>query len=131
MALNATILADLQGDLGIDNSEAVFTDLELERIYARASSDYNTAVYMAWRQLLAASSKYVDYAVAQTKVSRSQAFQHIKDMVAFWGAESKSADDQLLSAGMRGVPTKHKPQPADDQRSGYFRRGRWVSYANN
>lgn len=109
--LTATQLADMQGDLGIDNTEAVFTDEELQRLYDRAEDDYALAVYYGWRQLLGASAKYIDYKVAQTSISRSQAFQHIKDMVAFWGDESRSTANQVRIMGAVPVPTKHKPKP--------------------
>jgi hypothetical protein len=85
MALTAQQILDMQADLAIGADESVFTDAELEALYTRAGDDYNTAVYYAWRQILAGSAAWVDYAVAQTKVSRSQAFDHIKAMVTFWG----------------------------------------------
>ena len=69
MALTTEQLADFQADLGIDDSESVFTDVELERLFTRAGDVYETAVWYAWRQLLAASTAYVDYQVAQTNVS--------------------------------------------------------------
>lgn len=126
-------LADLQADLGIDDSESVFTDEELQRLFDRAADDYGLAVYYGWRQLLSASAKYIDYKVAQTSVSRSQAFDHIKDMVAFWANESRTTANQVAIVGMNPVPTKHKPMPADDscRTHGYYRRGRWYPYASN
>lgn len=130
MSLTTTQRTDMQGDLSIGSDQSVFTNDELDRFYERAGSDYNTAVYYGWRQILAGSAKWVDYQVAQTKVSRSQAFAQIKQMVDFWAAESKAADDQLLSAGIAPVPTQHKPLPADHsaRSDGYFRRGRWYPY---
>lgn len=134
MALSAQQILDMRADLGIGASGAadeIFSDAELNVLYDRAGSDYNLAVYYGWRQILANSVKYIDYKVAQTSISRSQVFQHIKDMVAFWAAESKSADDQLLSAGLNQVPPKLKPKPADEyHHNGYFRRGRWYPYVS-
>lgn len=128
MPLTAAQIIDFQGDLDIDDSESVFTNEELERFYARASDDYNLAVYFAWRRLLGASAKWVDYRVAQTAVSKSQAFDHILQMVAFWASESKSADDQLISAGLNQVPTIFKRKPMDEYpHDGYYRRGRWYA----
>lgn len=130
MALTAAQLSDMQIDLAISDDESVFTDEELERLFERSGSDYNLAVYYGWRQLLSASAKWVDYRVAQTAVSRGQAFDHILQMVAFWASESKSADDQLLSAGLNQVPTIHKRKPLDEyHHDGYFKRGRWYPYA--
>lgn len=113
MALTAEQLADLQADLAIGSDESIFTDEELERLYERASDDYNLAVYYGWRQIFAASAKWVDYQVAQTKVNRGQAFDHLKQMVAFWGEESRTTANQVRIMGAVPVPTKHKPKPQD------------------
>lgn len=125
MTLSATQLANMQADLAISDDESVFTDDELEALFQRASEDYNLAVYYAWRQVLAGSARWVDYQVAQTKVSRSQAFDHIKEMVAFWGAESRTAANQVLVVGMRPVPTPWKPVPADETEARKWPR-RWL-----
>lgn len=113
MALTADQLSDFQLDLGIGTDETVFTDEELERLFTRAGDDYPTAVYYAWRQLLAGAAKYIDYRVAQTEEKRSQAWQHIKDMVAYWKGESeKSLNTQGLAiAGLNGIPPRHKEFP--------------------
>lgn len=115
MALTAEQLADLQADLGIDDSEAVFTDADLERLFVRAGEVYPTAVYFAWRQLLAASTKYIDYRVAQTEEKRSQAYQHIKEMVAHWKSEAEDATNTkgVAIAGLNLVPTSWKDYPVE------------------
>lgn len=128
--LTADQTTDMLADLAAGALDDVFSQAELQRLYDRAGDDYNLAVYYGWRQIAASSAKWVDYQVAQTKVSRSQAFANIAKMLEFWGNESKAADDQLLSAGINGVPPKLKPQPADEGRSGYFRRGKWVPYVS-
>lgn len=126
--LTADQTNDMLADLAAGALDDVFSQDELQRFYDRADGDYNLAVYYGWRQILANSAAWVDYQVAQTRVSKSQAFAHIRDMVALWASESKATANQLLSAGINGVPTRHKPKPADEQRQGYFRRGRWVQY---
>jgi hypothetical protein len=78
--------------------------------------------------VLADSARWVDYRVAQTSVSRSQAFAHIRDMVGFWGNESRSTANQVRVLGMNPVPNVWKPEPAGETRHGYFRRGRWYPY---
>lgn len=113
MALTTEQLGDFQGDLGIGSDEAVFTDAELERLFQRAGENYSTAVYMAWRQLLAASTKYIDYQVAQTKESRSQIYAHIKEMVAHWEEEAKESTNAqgVAILGLNEVPTRWKEEP--------------------
>ena len=129
MALTTEQLADLQGDLGIDDSEAVFTDAELERLFQRAGEVYETAVYKAWCQLLAASTKYIDYRVAQTEEKRSQVYQHIKDMVAHWKAESDAVNNTqgVRIVGMTEIPPRRKEEPAtaDSERRTQLRRAAW------
>lgn len=129
MALTSEQLSDFQGDLGIDDSEAVFTDAELERLFQRAGEVYPTAVWYAWRQLLAASTKYIDYQVAQTKESRSQVYAHIKEMVAYWQAESdKAVNTQgVRIVGMTEIPPRRKEEPAtmDSERKRQLRKVSW------
>lgn len=124
-------LADLQADLGIDDTEAVFTDAELQRLYDRAGSDHNLSVYYGWRQVLSASAKWVDYKVAQTSVSRSQAFDHIKAMVEFWAGESRNAANQVRIMGLNGIPTRHKAKPSDQYRPPRDRRDVRYYYADD
>lgn len=127
--LTAAQTTDMLADLGAGALNDVFTQVELQQLFDRAESDYNTAVYYGWRQILANSASWVDYRVAQTSVSRSQAFDHIRTMLAFWQDESRTNANQVAVLGMNGVPTKLKPRPADDcSPSGYVRRGRWIPY---
>lgn len=113
MALTTDQLSDFQSDLGIDDSEAVFTDAELERLYVRAGEVYATAVWYAWRQLLAASTKYIDYRVAQTEEKRSQVYAHIKEMVGYWKDESDAVNNTqgVMIAGLTEIPPKWKEEP--------------------
>jgi hypothetical protein len=112
--LTASQTTDLLGDLGAGALNDVFSQTELQQFYDRAESDYNLAVYYGWRQIAANAAAYVDYKVAQTSVSRSQAFEHIRAMLDFWTNESRVAANQLVSAGIAGVPVRIKPKPADD-----------------
>lgn len=105
---------DMLGDLAAGELDDVFSQAELQRFYDRAGNDYNLAVYYGWRQIFAAATKWVDYQVAQTKVSRSQAAARIKDALELWANESRIASNQLQVLGMNGVPPHHKPLPADD-----------------
>ena len=113
MALTSEQLSDLQSDLGIGSDQSVFTDAELERLFQRAGEVYETAVYKAWSQLLAASAKYIDYRVAQTEEKRSQAYAHIKEMVAHWKAESDKVSNTqgVMIAGLTEVPPRFKEEP--------------------
>lgn len=111
--LDANLTNDMLADLAAGALDDVFSQEELQRLYDRAGGDYALAVYYGWRQIYAASSKWVDYAVAQTKVSRSQAAANIAKMLEFWQGEARVAGNQLVSAGMAGVPPTWKQQPAD------------------
>lgn len=109
--LTATQRADIQADLGIGADEAVFTNDELDRLYTRADADYNTAVYYAWRQLLADANKFHDYSAGQAKVSKSQIRAHIRDMVAFWKEEALTTANQVMLVGLNEIPPRHKDEP--------------------
>ena len=122
---------DMLADLAAGDIDDVFSQDELQRFYDRAGDDYNLAVYYGWRQILADSAKWVNYTVAQTKVERGAAFDHIKAMVALWQGESRSVANQVSIDGANPVPTVWKPKPATDDcyRNGYYKRGRWYPYA--
>mgnify|MGYP001561254232 FL=1 len=111
MALTADQLADMQGDLGITTDQAVFTDAELNRLFARTDSDYNGAVYLAYRQLLADATKLFNYTVGQTRIEREKVFDHVAKMVEFWKAESRTNANQLMILGLNEIPTRIKDQP--------------------
>lgn len=123
MALTTEQRTDMQADLGITADEAVFTNDELDRLFTRAGDDYNTAVYLGWRQLMADAAKLYAYSVAQTKVSKEQVFEHVKEMVAFWAEESRTNSNQVAIVGLNPIPTKWKDQPAEDDTC---RNGQWV-----
>ena len=116
MALTAAQRADMQADLGICSDEAVFTDEELDRLYARADSDYNGAVYLAWRQLMADAAKFNDYTAGQTSERKSQVYDHIKDMVAFWKGESTTGTNQMRILGLNEIPPRWKDAPSEQNR---------------
>jgi hypothetical protein len=112
----------MQGDLGISDDQTVFTDEELQRLYERASESYPTAVYYAFRQLLADAAKLHDYSLVQTKLSKKQVFDHIKAMVEFWQSEARSAGNQVAIVGIRQIPPRWKDAPSDKKlpkRSGW------------
>jgi len=111
MALTSTQRTDIQGDLGIGSDEAVFTNDELDRLYARADSDYNGAVYLGWRQLMADAAKFNNYTAGQTREEKSQVFDHIKDMVSFWKDEARVATNQVQIVGLLEVPPRNKDAP--------------------
>lgn len=111
MALSSDQLTDIQGDLGITTDQAVFTDAELNRLFARTESDYNGAVYLGYRQLMADSAKFFNYTAGQTRVERAAVFDHVKAMVDFWKDESRTAANQLAILGLNEIPPKIKDEP--------------------
>lgn len=111
--LTAAQLLDIQGDLGISADETVFTDAELNRLYARAAEDYALAVYFGYRQLLADAAKLHNYRLAQEHIERSQVFDHVKAMAEFWQEEARTAGNQVKIAGLRQIPPRWKDAPAD------------------
>ena len=125
--LTAEQTSDMLVDLAAGDIDDVFTQDELQRFYDRADSDYNTAVYYGWRQILGNSAAWVNYRVAQTQVNRGDAFDHILAMLKFWQAESLTVSNQLISAGINPVPTLYKARPYNEYKPV---RGRNSSHAN-
>ncbi len=111
MALTDTQRTDLQADLGISADEAVFTDDELDRLYERADSDYNTAVYFGYRQLLAQANKFHNYTTGMTRVEAAQMREHIRDSMEFWKEEARQVGNQVRIVGLLEVPPRAKDSP--------------------
>lgn len=109
--LTTTQRADMQIDLGIDDTETVFTNAELDRFYTRAESDYDTAVYYGYRGILASTAKLHDYRVATSSESLSQVHTHIKDMVKMWRELAEGEEDQVELLGMQKIPPDDKRKP--------------------
>lgn len=120
MSLSSDQRADMQGDLGISADETVFTNDELDRLYERAHSDYNTAVYLGYRQIMANAAKLHNYTAGQTRIDKAQVFDHLKSMVEFWQGESRTASNQVKVLGINSVPPRHKRKPD----TAYSRRNR-------
>lgn len=111
MALTTTQRSDMQRDLGITVSQTVFTNIELDRLLERAEDDYNSAVYLGWRQLLSDTAKFFNYTAGQTRIERAAVFDHVKTMVEFWKDESRTAANQMRIVGVTEAPPRWKEEP--------------------
>jgi hypothetical protein len=112
MALTTDQLTDMQADLGIGSDEGVFTDAELNRLYARANDDYSSAVVLAIRQLTMNAAKLNDYTAGQTSESKSQIFKNLKEMLAYWEGKAQSST-QVKIVGMSYVPPSDRDLPSE------------------
>ncbi len=117
MALTTTQRTDIQGDLGITADESVFTDDELDRLYARADNDYNLAVYYGFRQLVASANKYHRYVAGFATEDLQQVRANLKDSLQQWKGEARSSANQVQMAGLLEIPPRDKDEPwdADDR----------------
>ena len=106
--LSADQLTDIRADIGDDGT--VFSDAELNRLYTRASSDYNTSVVLALRQLLVNASKLNDYRVAQSSENKSQVFAQIQKLLDYWESVAQRKQ-QIKIVGMAAVPPRLKDTP--------------------
>ncbi len=113
MALTTTQRTDMQGDLGITADESVFTNDELDRLYARASSDYSLAVYYGFRQLLASANKYHKYTAGFASEDLQQVRANIRDSLQHWKNEARSSANQIQMAGLLEIPPRDKDEPWD------------------
>ncbi len=107
--LNVDQLVDLRADIGDDGT--VFTDAELSRLYARAGGDYDRAVVLALRQLLANAAKLHDYQVAHAMERKSQVFDHVKELLAYHESKLTAAAQQVRITAFRAVPPRDKETP--------------------
>jgi DNA replication protein DnaD len=79
--LTSSQLVDLQADLGITDDESVFTDVELNRLYTRADSDYATTVAYSFRQLWANAAKFANYTQNQSSEQKRQIFENLGELM--------------------------------------------------
>lgn len=120
--LTATQRSDMQADLGITADETVFTNEELDRLYTRAETKYELAVYFGYRQILADAAKLHAYRVGQTSMSEDQVFDHLTYMLELWGKEARVTADQVKIASMRSVPPRNGRRPNEARRPWLRRR---------
>ncbi len=108
MALTAEQLSDFRADIGDDGS--VFTEDELNRLYERASSDYDQAIVLALRQLLASAAKLHDYQIAHAMERKSQV-DHLQKLLAYPETTLGTAAQQVRITAFRAVPPRDKDTP--------------------
>jgi hypothetical protein len=107
-------LNDLRADLAITDTEAVWTDDELHRLYTRGGSDYNMTLWLALRQLYIASLRENDYTAGQTSEKRSQITANLKDALdTVWTTISRT--NQIRFAGLRSVPPIARDIPTTEE----------------
>jgi len=89
--LTANQIEDMRGDLGIDNTQTVFTDYNLQRLYDRDTADalnganvYERAIAYGYRQLLAAASKLHDMKTGTVSETLSQVVTHLESQYMTW-----------------------------------------------
>lgn len=114
MALTTTQRAYVQRNLGITADETVFTNTELDDIFAETDSDLKSTVYSGWLALMANAAKFFNYTAGQSKVERAAVFDHVKAMVEFWKDESRTAAEQVAVVGITPVPPYFKEYPATE-----------------
>jgi hypothetical protein len=110
--LTAAQRADMQGDLGISFDGSVFSNTELDRLYTRASSDYNLAVFYGYRQLLAQANKFFNYTAGMTRIQRNQMRDNIRDAMDFWKDEARVSGNQVRMLGLLEIPPRDKDEPS-------------------
>lgn len=110
--LTSTLRADLQADLAIGSSEAVFTNDELDRLYTRADGDYEKTIVLAMRQLMQNASKFNDYTAGQTSEKKSQIRDNLQKNLKYYEDTVIGGATQFKIVAMRSVPTKHKDKPS-------------------
>lgn len=111
--LDADQLADLQGDLGITDDQAVFTDAELHRNFTRAGSDYEKTVVICLRQILAQAAKLHNYRIAQSSHDLQQVYDNVRGLLDYWDEKvrAQASGGQVRIMGLRGVPPRAKDGP--------------------
>jgi hypothetical protein len=101
--LTATQISDLRADIGDEDTPYAFTDAEFQRLWVRASENYNYTVVLALRQLLMNAAKFYDYVSGFTRQEQEKVFGHLKSMHDLWQAQLKS-ETQVNIVGITIIP---------------------------
>jgi hypothetical protein len=101
--LTATELARLRRKIGDNSTPPVFTDGELQDIWAEAGANWNKAVLTCYEELLADSYKLTSYTQNQTQERKDQVFDHLKQMRALWQAK---VDADTAKSAIQIVPLR-------------------------
>ena len=116
--MTADQLSDFRLDIGDPGS--VFTDDEIQRLWARAGEaledadderQYALTMYYGCRQLLASAVKFVDYTVGQTTEKKEQVFKHLEKMRDYWGKEAQKARGSVVIVATHLTPPSNRDTP--------------------
>lgn len=107
--LTATQLSNMRRKLS-DPDGDVFTDDELNAIFTEADSDFDTALMIAFEELLYDAAKFADYTAGQTQEKKSQVFDHLSKVVERLEVKTQKAN-QARIVGVRVVPPRDKDVP--------------------
>lgn len=125
LTLTADQLTDMQFDLGINSSEDVFTDAELNRLFNRANGVYFKAIVIALRALMVDASKWVNYTEGQTQEERSDRFKQVQDALTYYEEKVLLGQDQFAMVHIRSVPTPRRDRPFDRYPYRFGNSGGW------
>lgn len=130
MSISAQQLADLQADAGLDDSESVFTDAELSRIWDRVAGASNetlqheAALALIFRQLLADATKFHDWKAGASEEKLSQIYDHLKKQYEMYKPSLDNALSRSTEFSMNTLkprPHQDRTMPANDNSSRWFR----------
>lgn len=84
MPMSSDQITDFRSDIN-DPNGTVWSEAEIQRLYTRASENYNGAMVFAIDQLLMAhSDKWVSYTQNMSKEEREAVWKHMMDMRKIW-----------------------------------------------
>lgn len=114
LVLTPDQLSDIQMDLDIGDDQLVFTDAELNRFYNRAAGVFYKTEVLAFRVLLASSSKWVNYTEGQTQEDRSDRFKQVQATLTYLETTVlQGTNGQYKMVHIRPVPTPCRDRPYD------------------
>lgn len=112
MILTSQELADFRADLGDQIKPYAFTDDEIQRLFDREDSDYQSTLLLAIKQLLMNATKFYNYVSGHTRQEQEKIFEHLK---TFYDLQQSAiiSKQQVTIVGTATVPTAHKEKPRE------------------
>lgn len=108
--LTAALMARLRRKIG-DETEAAWSDDELNDIYDEAEGDWNLTIALCFEELMNNAVKFADYKQNESEEKRSQIFANLQKMATYYRGLSAGASNQVRIVGLKLRPPKNKPKP--------------------
>lgn len=113
-ALTTTQIQRFRRKIGDTNLKPAFDDEAIQDIWQEAEEDWDTAVLIAYEELLGNAWRFADYTQNQSEEKKNQIFKNLERMVDRAQAKvssRKKGRNQVRMGGLKPIPPRRKDVP--------------------